>query len=145
MLNQRGERGQARLRICAEELATYRDTSMRARIQKNINLLDLEGKPPGARGARVPGTETAAAGLAARQARAAVLLGALVSGLQAGGADPGPDREGIRRRRLVIIAPTQRYGYVARGEDAGPAEELKYIEEVRQKYYAGPVTARRLR
>lgn len=39
--------------------------------------------------------------------------------------------------RLVVLGPTQPYGYVARGEEAGRAEELKYIEEVRQKFYGG--------
>ena len=37
---------------------------------------------------------------------------------------------------LVVVAPTQRYGYVARGEEAGPADETKYIEEVRRKFYS---------
>ncbi len=42
---------------------------------------------------------------------------------------------------LVIVAPTQLYGYVARGEEAGPAEELKYIDEVRKKFYADLLSA----
>ena len=37
---------------------------------------------------------------------------------------------------LAIIGPTQRYGYGAQGEEAPPAAELKYIDEVREKYYA---------
>jgi len=35
----------------------------------------------------------------------------------------------------VLIAPTQKYGYVAGGEDAPPEVELRYIEQVRQQYY----------
>jgi hypothetical protein len=35
-----------------------------------------------------------------------------------------------------MIAPTQRYGYVANGDEAGPADELKYIEQIRHQYYA---------
>jgi thiol-disulfide isomerase/thioredoxin len=38
--------------------------------------------------------------------------------------------------RLAIIGPTQRYGYAMQGQDASPEAELKYIDEVRQKYYA---------
>jgi thioredoxin-related protein len=34
-----------------------------------------------------------------------------------------------------VIAPTQRFGYVARREKAGPAEELRYIEQVRDEFY----------
>jgi len=43
-------------------------------------------------------------------------------------------------KKLAIVAPTQRYGYVARGEEAGPAEELKYIDEIRRKFYADLVS-----
>jgi hypothetical protein len=40
-------------------------------------------------------------------------------------------------RGLVVVAPTQHYGYVAGGKDASAAEETKYIGEVFSKYYAG--------
>jgi thioredoxin-related protein len=36
-----------------------------------------------------------------------------------------------------VAGPTQFYGYVARGEEAAPQQELAYIESVRQRYYAG--------
>ena len=36
---------------------------------------------------------------------------------------------------LIVIGPTRPYGYVARGAEAGPEEELKYIEEVRKQFY----------
>jgi len=47
VLAARGERGQA-IAFLRQELETYRTTSIRTRIQKNINLLTLEGKtaPP---------------------------------------------------------------------------------------------------
>ncbi len=41
--------------------------------------------------------------------------------------------------RVAIIGPTQRYGYVAEGQEAPPDVELKYIDEVRQKYYAARI------
>ena len=41
-----------------------------------------------------------------------------------------------RAKGLVMIAPTQRYGYAANGDEASPADELKYIEQIRRKYYA---------
>src|SRR5258708_3871515 len=44
VLAARGERGEA-VTFLRGELATYRDTSIRTRIQKNINVLSLEGKP----------------------------------------------------------------------------------------------------
>jgi hypothetical protein len=36
---------------------------------------------------------------------------------------------------LVVVGPTQYYGYVARGEEAGPERELPYIDLVRQRLY----------
>ncbi len=38
-------------------------------------------------------------------------------------------------RGLALIAPTQKYGYVAGGENATPEVELAYIEEVRKRFY----------
>jgi len=38
---------------------------------------------------------------------------------------------------LVVIGPTQLYGYAAQGADASPAQERAYIESVRQRYYGG--------
>ena len=36
---------------------------------------------------------------------------------------------------LVLIAPTQRYGYVAEGRAAPPDKELRYIMQVRDTHY----------
>ena len=46
-------------------------------------------------------------------------------------------QEQFQAQGLTIIGPTQRYGYVAGGVDAAPADELKYIGQVREQYYAG--------
>ena len=139
-LNARGERGEA-IEYLDKELATYRATSIRTRIQKNINLLGLEGKP--------------APALDERE-----FLGSKPVPIQALRGKPVllffwahwcPDckqeehllaqiRQEYAAKGLVIIAPTQRYGYVARGEEAGPAEELKYIDEVRKKFYGDLLT-----
>ena len=40
-----------------------------------------------------------------------------------------------RNDGLTIVAPTQRYGYVAEGKDAPPAVETPYIDEVRRAHY----------
>jgi hypothetical protein len=37
---------------------------------------------------------------------------------------------------LVVVGPTQFYGYAAQGNDATPAQERAYIESVRQRFYA---------
>ena len=37
---------------------------------------------------------------------------------------------------LTIVAPTQRFGYVAGGRPASPVDELRYIAEIRDQYYS---------
>jgi thiol-disulfide isomerase/thioredoxin len=40
-----------------------------------------------------------------------------------------------RSQGFVVVAPTQRYGYVAGGRPAPPDKELRYIAQVRDSYY----------
>ena len=110
------------------ELGAYRDTSIRTRIQKNIHLLSLEGKP-------APDLEIREwlgpkpAGLAGLKGRVVLLFfwahwcgdcKAQAPILARLNREYGP-------RGLVLVGPTARYGYISRGQDATPAEELKYI------------------
>ena len=78
VLAARGERAAAVV-FLRQELAAYRNTSIATRIQKNINLLTLEGKPaPPLEVNAVAGTQTAALGQLKGHPVLAVLLGALV-------------------------------------------------------------------
>lgn len=135
-LGARGERGEA-IEYLQKELTLYRNTSIRTRIQKNLNVLGLEGKP-------APPLEQREF-LGSKPAPLSALRGKPVLLFFWAHWCPDCKREGpllaqiqqeYKSKGLVIIAPTQRYGYVARGEEAGPAEELKYIDEVRHKFYA---------
>jgi thiol-disulfide isomerase/thioredoxin len=141
VLDLRGERGRA-VEYLRAQLAKYRNTSMRARIQKDINLLDLEGKPAPALDRReFLGPKPPA--LASLQGKPVLLF--FWAHWCPDCKQESPILAEIAKeyaaKGLVIIAPTQRYGYVAKGEEAGPAAELKYIEQVRQKYYAGLLRA----
>lgn len=121
------------------ELTKWQATSIRDRIQKNINLLTLEGKPAPILdvsqgiGPRKPQP------LAAHRGHPVLLFlwahwcpdcKAEVEVVQKLMATYGP-------RGLDIIAPTQHYGYVAQGEPASPDAETKYIAQIYAKYYAG--------
>ncbi len=138
VLAARGERSEA-VAFLNRELTTYFDTSIRTRIQMNINLLTLEGKPaPALEVGQWLGERPAPLGkLKGRPVllffwahwcgdckRQAPVLAKLA--------------EEYSGRGLVIIGPTQLYGYRARGAEATPEEELRYIDEIRQKSY-GPV------
>jgi thiol-disulfide isomerase/thioredoxin len=113
-----------------DELATYRSTSIATRIQKNVHLLSLEGKPaPALQGVALPKGKPVLLFFWAHwcgDCRAEIPILARLK------AEFGP-------KGLVVIGPTQKYGYAAGGEDASPEAELRYIERVRKEYYAGIV------
>jgi thiol-disulfide isomerase/thioredoxin len=131
----RGARSEA-VAFLLEELDRWRAASIRTRIQKNVHLLSLEGKEPPPVTAKEwlgPRPEP----LKSYRGQAVLLffwahwcgdckqqapvLARLLDAY-------GP-------KGLVIIGPTQRYGYVARGQEAAPDEELRYIEQVRRGFY----------
>ncbi|OLC50657.1 MAG: hypothetical protein AUH43_04435 [Acidobacteria bacterium 13_1_40CM_65_14] len=131
----RGERSEA-MAFLERELVTYRNSSLSKRIQKNINLLTLEGHP-------APALEksewigAAPPTLADLKGKVVVLFfwahwcpdckiqGPILAKL----------RDRYQSQGLAIVAPTQRYGYVAGGASASPDEELRYIVQVRDQYY----------
>lgn len=121
------------------EMAKWGGTSVRERIQKNINLLTLEGKPAPmldvsqSIGPRKPLPLSAHRGhpvLVFLWAHWCPDCKAEVDIVQKLMANYGP-------RGLVVIAPTQHYGYVAQGEPAPPDVETKYIAQIFAKYYSG--------
>jgi thiol-disulfide isomerase/thioredoxin len=134
----RGERDQAVVYL-RQELAAYRNTSLNARIQKNINLLSLEGKPaPPLESAKWLGPKPPT--LSSLKGKPVLLFFwahwctdckqeiPIIAQL----------RHEFSIQGLTVIGPTQHYGYVEQGREAGPEEELGYIDRVRQHFY-GPL------
>ena len=126
--------------LLERELKAHGKTSLNKRLQKNVNLLTLEGtKAPAIVATEYFGPQPPT--LDALKGRAVLLffwahwcpdckrMAPMLAEL---------DRQ-YRGQGLTIFAPTQRYGYVAGGRDASPAEEKQYIDQVRREFY--PVLA----
>jgi thiol-disulfide isomerase/thioredoxin len=136
---QRNARTEA-LVFLQREFKTYERTSMAKRIQKNINLISLEGQSAPA----LDLTEylgPAPPALASLKGKVVLLFfwAHWCSDCKSQGPILAALAEKYRSRGLVVLAPTQRFGYVAGGKDAPADEELRYIDQVRQQFY--PVLA----
>lgn len=136
VIDARGDRGEA-VAFLRRELDTYRDTSIRTRLQKNIHLLSLEGKP-------LPPLDIPL-WIGDKPAPVESLKGKVVLLFFWAHWCGDCKRQGPMLERLLakyggqgftIVAPTQRYGYVAGGVDAPPEKETPYIAQILNQHYA---------
>jgi len=130
-----GQRKQA-ITLLRGALAKYGETSIAARLQKNLNLLTFVGRP-------APSLETTQY-LGPKPPALASLKGSPVllffwahwcGDCKAEVPIVTRLRQEFSRAGLVVIGPTQLYGYTAQEDNASPNREKMYIEAVRQRFY----------
>jgi thiol-disulfide isomerase/thioredoxin len=135
VLAARGQRAEAIAYLNTEQ-ATWNGSPLAARIQKNINLMTLEGKP-------APPLDVSH-WLGTRPLQLAALKGHPVllffwahwcGDCKAEVPILARLMETYGPKGLVLVGPTQLYGYTSAGE-AAPEAETHYIEEVRRQFYA---------
>jgi thiol-disulfide isomerase/thioredoxin len=132
-----GQRTQA-VSLLEAALQRYSNTSIRARLQKNLNLLSLQGKSaPGLKSDEFLGAKPP---VLAQLKGSPVLLffwahwcgdckaeAPIITQLRSEYAPKG----------LTVVGPTRLYGYTAQSENAPPKDELAYIDAVRHRFYSG--------
>jgi thiol-disulfide isomerase/thioredoxin len=121
-----------------QSLLSYGHTSLRARLQKNLNLLGLTGRPaPPLAIDRYLGPKPPS--LTDLKGSPVLLFfwAHWCGDCKAEGPVITQLRSEFGQRGLMVVAPTQLYGYAAGGEDASPKDELAYIQRVWQHFYPG--------
>lgn len=135
-LTEHGARSEA-VYVLQRALETYRDSPLRQRIEADIRLFSLEGHP-------APHLQTGVA-ISARVPSMKELDGKVVllffwahwcADCKAESSIVAALLDKYRAQGLVLVAPTQRYGYVSEGRPASPDRELRYIVQVRDASYA---------
>jgi len=134
VLAARGQRTQA-IALLQSALRTYGNTSIHDRLQKNLNLLSFQGKiAPALKedqflGENLPSLKGSPVLLFfwAHWCADCKAEAPIIAQLRAEFAGKG----------LKVVGPTRFYGYTAQIEHASAADELRYIDAVRHRFYSG--------
>jgi thiol-disulfide isomerase/thioredoxin len=133
---ERGARSEA-VYFLRQAIETYRNTAIHKRLAKDLNLLSLEGQPA----LRLEVTEyldRPVPTFAALKGKVVLLFfwAHWCSDCKAESPIIAKLLDKYRSQGLVVVAPTQRFGYTATNQSPSSAEELRYIVQVRDTYYS---------
>jgi thiol-disulfide isomerase/thioredoxin len=137
VLAARGQHRQA-IAVLENALDTYGKTSIRARLQKNLNMLSFEGKSaPALRTEQFLGSKPPT--LAQLKGSPVLLFfwAHWCGDCKAEAPIVTQLRTEFAPKGLTVLGPTRLYGYTAQVDNATPSDELAYIDAVRHRFYAG--------
>lgn len=137
VLAARGQKAQA-VALLQNALRTYGTTSIHDRLQKNLNLLSFQGKiAPALKSDQFLGAPPPASS----QLRGSPVLLFFWAHWCADCKAEAPIITQLRSeyssKGLKVVGPTRFYGYTAQIEHASASDELRYIDAVRHRFYAG--------
>ena len=135
LLAARGQQSEA-VALLRRSLTAYRNTSIRPRLQKNLNLLNFAGSPaPPLKTAQYLGPRPVALSQLSGSPVLLFFWAHWCGDCKAEGPVIAQLKSEFEPRGLALLAPTQLYGYAAQGEDAQPKDELAYVEQVWKHFY----------
>ncbi|MBV8896245.1 MAG: redoxin domain-containing protein [Acidobacteriaceae bacterium] len=137
VLNQQHKKSEA-VQLLENEMRRWHGTSIVSRLQKNLNLLTLQGKPmPVLRETEWIGPKPAT--LISLHSKVLLLFfwAHWCSDCKADAPIIAKLAQEFGPQGLVVVAPTRLYGYTAEEEPAAPAVETPFVDKVYAHYYAG--------
>jgi thiol-disulfide isomerase/thioredoxin len=125
------------VQLLESQIRRWRGTSIVSRLQKNLNLLTLQGKPmPPLREAEWIGAKPAS--LISLRGKVLLLFfwAHWCSDCKGDAPIIAKVAQEFAPQGLVVVAPTRLYGYTAEEEHAAPALERPFVDKVYAHYYA---------
>lgn len=137
VLAARGQKTQA-VALLQSALRLYGTTSIRDRIQKNLNLLSFQGKiAPTLKSDQFLGEPLPPAAKLRGTPLLLFFWAHWCGDCKAEAPIITQLRSEFAAKGLKVIGPTRYYGYTAQIEHARPSDELQYIDAVRHRFYSG--------